>query len=89
MGFDALERRRLAAITNHLERLLSSSRANGSRAVLDQLRPLFDKIAAGAVTAPVLRPPGGRHFLESDLPGDPEISRLYAAFCKAVSGGSS
>jgi len=82
--FDAFQRRRLAELAKDFEAALTDSRLMGADHMLGQFRATFAAIAAGTVTQPVRRAPGGRAFLESELPGDPKISKLYHLFCTAI-----
>jgi len=87
-GFSDFERRRLTDLAKDLERALESSRLQGAKGVLGQLRSVFDRIYAGTLTAPVRRAPSGRYFQESDLRSDPRITSLWHSFCNAVEGKS-
>ena len=80
------DRKRVARLAKRLERALEDSSAMGADGVLGQMRSLFDRIAAGEVTAPIRRAPGGRHFLESNLREDPAVSSVWTTFCNAVEG---
>ena len=82
-GFD---RQRVTYLAAELEKALENSALKGAKDVLAQVQSLFDQIAAGQLGAPIRRAPGGRHFLESDLPSDPTLKNLWTMFCDAVEG---
>lgn len=73
-------------MAKQLEAELKRSKVRGAGEVLGQMQSLFDRISSGALNEPVRRAPGGRHFQDSDLPGDPRIRSLWTAFCDAVEG---
>lgn len=79
--------RKLVAVARNLEAALRASDRKGTVTFRAQLQPLFDRIAEGDVSTPLRRAPGGRAFMESELPNDARIARLYHQFCDALEGG--
>ncbi len=84
--FEPHELRRVASLAAALDDALRGNQVLGAAAFHAQLSWIFGRISAGQLTAPIRRAPGGRHFLESNLPGDARIRELYSAFCDAVEG---
>ncbi|MBW1879352.1 MAG: hypothetical protein JRJ84_13395 [Deltaproteobacteria bacterium] len=80
-GFD---RERLERLSAELEEALGASSDPGAPHVLGQVKSVLDSARAGDLDAPRKSAPGGRHFIESNLPGDPVVSSLYTDWCNVV-----
>ena len=82
-GFD---RERVTALSYALEEALAGLTDRQEIAFRDQLTRVLTLAKSGALDKQVKTAPGMRHFVETALPGDPTISKLYLEWCRVIEG---
>ncbi len=81
-----VDRELAAKLSIELEAALKESADQWAPSFLQQLERVMGLAKSGTLNEPVKRAPGYRHFIESNLPGDPLISQLYSQWWAAVEG---